>query len=277
MSQVSVMAKIVNLRLSNTPAHTIVTRPGHELWLPGAPAVVVERLCRNVYWFGRTQDPVWTWGPVANGNGTGEPMARGQVTTTNCGGFNLTARWIGHNVLGLDPLQFAGAYTAGDDTFITVPGLAPIDRNWVGNVRTLTHDFAQFNAYFFVAHSYCQFGGNFYDASTNTMNFHNKVDLFWCTLHRVFNTELGGRAFRVVAQQGGGPVIPGGAPYAVISSICLRAFRHLFPVVIVGGGHGVTQSFIRAMPERTGANWETMLLVSRAHLPAEFRAAVNLG
>jgi hypothetical protein len=276
MTELAIRAKLAALHLNNTtPAYKIVTRVGHGLWLPATQAAVAEELCRNVYWYGLNGAPAWVWDAGAGGNGTGEPLARGTISTTNCGGFNLTARWIGHNVLDLDPLLFTGSYTLANDYFVTQAGTVGIDRAWPGNVRTLTQDFAQVSAYFFMGHSYCKYGANMLDASTNSMNFQHKTDLYWCGLDKVFADMVKGRAFRVPLRRGV-PVLPGANPFAVVSSTCLDAFKHMFPIVVVGGGQAVTQGFIGAMPKRNGSNWETMLLVSQAHLPPAFIAAVGL-
>jgi len=275
-AELAVVAKIKELKLSGTPAEKIVKRPGHELWRnPGNAAQVAEQLCRNVHWFGRNNG--WIWDPGSGGNSTGEALARGQVMKTNCGGFNLTARWIGHNVLNLDRQQFKGSYTEANDCFITLAGTQGIDPNWSGNVRTLLQDFDQLQAFFFKGHSFSRYADHMLDASTNVMNFHRKTDLFWCTLELVFSEDAGGRAF-LVTNRHQPTVIPGPSMYACVSAKCLKKFRHLFPIVWdEPGSQGVTQSFIRKIPDTTGPGaWESMLLVSISHLPREFCHVVKL-
>jgi len=273
-AELAIFARIKELKLSGTPAEKIVKRPGHELWRnPANPALTAEQLCRNVHWFGRNNG--WVWDPGSGGNPDGEALARGRVSGTNCGGFNLTARWIGIHVLGLDSQQFRGSYTSADDCFITLAGTQGIDAKWDGNVRTLTQDFSQLNAYFFKGHSFSKYGGNMLDASTNVMNFHHKTDLFWCSLEIKFSDQQNGRAF-LVTNRHQPTAIPGPALYACISAKCLNAFRDLFPKT-VALGEGVSRSFISSMPDVTGpGRWESMLLASISHLPAKFRKAVKL-
>jgi hypothetical protein len=276
-AELAFVAKLRELKLAQSPAEKIVKRPGSQLWLHAATnAQLAEQLCRNVYWYGINGNPAWDWGAGSGGNPTGEALARGTTTSTNCGGFNATARWIGHNVLGIPPGELTGEFTNANDTFITLAGTQGIDRAWQGNVRTLTQDFAQLGAYFFKGHSYCRCGANRLDASTNVMNFAQKTDLYWCEL-AITNTLVtlqNGRAF-MVTQRYQPTAIPGPLPYCCVSYTSLRNFRHLLPIVAIGG-QALTQGFVNGMPATTGNNWETMLLVSRDHVPTQFRQALNL-
>jgi hypothetical protein len=277
-AELKIVARIKELKLSGTPAEKIIKRAANPLWrYVGHDAALAEQLCRNVYWFGRNGNPVWTWGQGSGGNPTGEALARGQVSVTNCGGFNATARWIGIEVLGLTSVQFAGSFTDANDCFVTLAGTQGIDRNWAGSVRTLTQDFAQVSAYFFKGHSFNRFGGNMLDATTNVMNFRGKTDLFWCALALTNGSTAAGdgRAFMVTQRHQPTP-IPGNAPYACVSSKALKTFRHHFPIVAVAGGPRLTQSFIQALPATSGSNWETFVLASRDDLSPAFRKAVNL-
>ena len=276
-AELAVLAKLRELKLGGTPAEKIAKRPGHELWRnPLNPAQTAEQLCRNVYWFGRNNG--WVWDQGSGGNPTGEALARGQVTGTNCGGFNKVALWIGHNVLDLDPNQFKGSYVGADEYFITLAATDGIDANWSGNVCTLLQDFDQLQAFFFKGHSFCKYGDTMLDASTNVMNFHHKTSLFWCSLEKTFADDASGSRAFLVTNLHQPTVIPGKSLYACIGVKCLKHFRHLFPIVWpVANEQGVTQSFIRRMPDTTGpGRWEAMLLVSISHLPAEFRHAVKL-
>lgn len=277
-AELNMIARIKELKLSGTPAEKIIKCPSNPLWrYAGNEAALAEQLCRNVHWFGRNGSPVWVWDQGSGGNPTGEALARGQTTLTNCGGFNTTARWIGTQVLGLPSSQFTGSFTQANDFFITLAGTYGIDRNWDGSVRTLNQDFSQVRAYFFKGHSFNRFGANMLDASTNVMNFQSKTDLYWCALALVNlqTAQMDGRAFMVTQRHQPTP-IPGPMPYACVSATALKKFRHLCPIVPVTGGPRLTQSFINTFPATTGNNWEAFLLVSREDLPPAFRKAVNL-
>jgi hypothetical protein len=142
----------------------------------------------------------------------------------------------------------------------------------------LLQDFDQLKAFFFKSHSFCKYGDVMLDASTNVMNFRHKTTLFWCSLNKVFDDDASrSRAF-LVTNVHQPTVIPGRSLYACIGARCLKHYRHLFPIVWpVAGEQGVTQSFIRKMPDDTGpGKWEAMLLVSLSHLPSEFCHAVKL-
>lgn len=239
-------------------------------------ALLAEHVCRNVYWYGLNGNTTWVWDAGSGGNPTGEALARGTTLTTNCGGFNATARWIGHNVLGIPADQFVGSYTHANDCFVTLAGTQGLDRNWTGNVRTLTQDFAQLGAYFFKGHSFCRFGANRLDASTNVMNFAIQTDLYWCALAQSNPNApaTDGRAF-MVTHRYQPTAIPGNLPYCLVSRVSLAKFRHHLPIVAVPGSP-LTQGFVNAMPETTGHNWSTFLLISRDDLPVAFRQALVL-
>ncbi len=277
IQQTLIMANLTKLNLLNTPVEEIICRPGHELWVnAGNPLLQIEDLCRNVHWCGRQGSKPWVWEANGNGNNTGEPLARGQITSTNCGGFNATARWIGHNVLGLSSNIFKSSFTQAGEYFISISGLHVIDINWPGNVCTLTQDCNHLHAFFFSSHSWSSYGTKMFDVSTNTMNFHTKTDVFWCSLGlcNLITQVSDGRAF-MVTHRYQNTVIPGTGPFACISTKSLKKFRHLLPIIATGG-LGVTQSFVNRLPDITGSNWETFLLVSREHLTRDFRKAVNL-
>jgi hypothetical protein len=276
-AELKMIADIKRLQLSNTPAEKIIKRPGNQLWnYAHNPALLAENLCRNVHWYGINGNTTWVWDAGSGGNPTGEALARGQTLQTNCGGFNTTARWIGHNVLGLSTTAFVGAFTGANDHFITAPGTIAIDRNWSGNVRTLNQNFDQLRAYFFKSHSWSRYNATMLDASTNTMNFATKTDLYWCELASTNSPTVmqDGRVF-MVTQRFGGHAIPGALPYACVSSKALKKFKHHFPIVATVGPT-VTQSFINTLPDTTGNNWQTFVLLSRDHMPIDFRRAVNL-
>jgi hypothetical protein len=276
-AELKIKANIRNLNLRGTPAEAVLCRVGHQVWnFAGNEALMAEQICRNMHWYGQTGNPAWVWDIGSNpANNTGEALARGGTVNTNCGGFNLSARWIGINVVELDATQFVGSYTQASDYFITGANTIGIDRNWLGNVRTITQDFAQLRAYFFKGHSWCKYGNNMLDASTDTMNFRSKFDLYWCALNDV--TLVNGRVF-LVSNRYKATAIPGTAPYACLSHTSLQNNKHHFPIVLTGAaGQGlVTQSFISQMPARSGHGWENMLLASCADLPAAYRAAVGL-
>ena len=273
------LAKLRELELTQTPAEKIVERPDNPLWLHAADhAQLAEWVCRNVYWYGINGNPPWIWDVGSAGNPTGEELARGETTMTNCGGFNATALWIGHNVLGIPVDQFGGNIPDANDSFITRAGTQGIDRHWHGNVCTRTQDFAQLGAYFFKGHSYCRFNPNKLDASTNTINFKGKTDLYWCELELANgkNSEANGRAFRV-KQVHHPTVIPGRQPYCLVSHKCLLKFLKFLPTVAANPPK-VTQGFVQSMPPMTGHNynWPSMLLVSFADLTLDFLEAVEL-
>ncbi|MBS1643915.1 MAG: hypothetical protein JST36_02665 [Bacteroidetes bacterium] len=278
-TELAMLAALKQLKLSGTPAESIIKRPGNQLWRYGAnPATLAEELCKNVHWYGLNGANQWVWDAGSGGNPTGEALARGTTSLTNCGGFNLCARWIGHNVIGLDPNTFMGAYTSANDFFVTLAGTVGIDRNWAGNVRTLAQDFNTVRAYFFKGHSFSRYGGTMLDASTNVMNFHSKLDLFWCSLSQTNSSTSAqnGRVFLVTARFQNTVNIPGNAPYCCLSTVSLKTLRHLFPIVPVGPALQFTQSFINTLPDTTGNNWSTFVLASVADLPPAFRNTVGL-
>lgn len=260
-----------------TPAHSIVTMPGRELWKSAMTEMALARvLCENFYQYGRGH--AWRWVQASTGNGTpgggdlGVPLLRGAITATNCGGFNGSMRRLAHDILGVNNLTNAGATTP--DTFITSPQTHVIDSAWAGNVRTLAADFGALGAYFFIAHSWNRLGNDHYDATTNTVAFSQTSDLEWCKLVRPPGCTLD--AWSVTVNHPPQPYGP--PPYVVARTGLLKQFRHLFPVVATPatypGGVGVTQGFINTLPDLMGG-WGTLLLVSRSHLPAAFRTAIH--
>lgn len=279
-SQLQFRQSLIQHGLLGSPADRIVNRPGKEVWRhAGNDNPMFERLAKNFHWFGRNGNPVWQWGPASGGNATGKELVAGQVMQTNCGGFNLSVRWIAEHICNI--CNATGSFTLANEYFITRANCTVLDRGWQGSVRTLTQDFAQLKAFFFMGHSWSQLNGQMYDATTKVMGFHNKTDLYWCGLDRTQKTitgQAGGRVFMVqrIHHPPAAP-IPGNGPYICISNSALRTHQHLFPIVWQGPGPiGVTQSFINAFPATAGAaNWETFLLVSREHVPQTFRQAVG--
>jgi hypothetical protein len=255
-----------------TPAWTIVTRPGYELWNHEASNdALVSQLCRNFHDYGRTNG--WQWIPEFNGNsgplGQGGPLIDGTKNRTNCGGFNASVRLIASNILNLTGV-FTNSGATTPENFITRIHTTVIDAAWTGNVRTIKTDFATLGAYKFSGHSWNKLvGGQHYDATTNTLGFANKKELFWCTLDQTRN-----RCYAVASRRA---FIRGPAPHYCISADLLKEHRKQFPRKHVGerlaGVPNVTRSFIDGLPDRTGpGNWPAFLLVSSAHLPADFAA-----
>jgi hypothetical protein len=269
-------ARLQELNLINGNADRVINRPGQEVWRhAGNDADMFRQVCENVHWLGFSGPVAWVWGPGANGNPTGEALARGLVTNTNCGGFNLTARWIAENICGIQGSQ--GTYVGAAEFFLTGGNTVGIDRAWQGSVRTLTHDFAQVGSYFFKGHSWSRLNGVMHDSSTNNYGFNHADNLKWCDL-MMSNRQTqatDGRCFMINRTHN--PVLVAGpAPYACVSTVSLKKFKHLFPIVAVAGQQ-VTQGFIGGMPNTTGqGNWQTFLVVSRDHLPAPFRSQVHL-
>jgi len=262
--------------VAGMPAHDVVTMPRRELWnFAMTDLALMRALCENFYRVGRARN--WNWVQASTGNGTtaggdlGVPLLKGQVNATNCGGFNGSLRRLAHDVLALNNLTNAGATTP--DTFITNPHLQTIDPNWPGNVRTLAEDFNTLGAFFFIAHSWNRLGADHYDASTNSIAFSQVSDLEWCKLTRPPGCTLD--AWAVTVNHAPQPYGP--PPYLVVRTGVLKANRHHFPIVAAPGypgGVGVTQGFINALPDLSGG-WGTLLLVSRSHVPAAFRAVIH--
>lgn len=273
-AQLQMQAKLVREGLIGKPADRIINRPGAEVWqLAGNADAMFRRLNENFHWYGRNGAVQWTWQLNSGGVVTGKELVSGQVTATNCGSFNSAVRWVAEHICGI--VGARASFTQANDYFITRTQCMPFDQSWVGSVRTLTHDFAQTGAFFFKGHSWSQFNGQMYDATTNTMGFQQKTDLYWCDLCPTRDTRNeADRAFLIVAQPNLPHVPPPGPPpYACVSSSILRKLKHLFPIVLTTpGAIGVTQGFINALPPTSGnGHWPTYLVVSRDHLPPEFR------
>jgi hypothetical protein len=260
---------------AGSPARSIVEMQGQELWRSAmTDNSLMAAACRNFYSYGRNQG--WHWVQTLNGNGAdtqgtlGEPLLRGTVTATNCGGFNSSLRKLAQTILGLNNVTNAGASTL--DTFITNPGTQVIDATWTGNVRTLTQDFSMLRAFFFSGHSWNRLGADHYDTTTNSLNFNGIDDLIWCkgTKPAMFS----GRAWSLTVMRPPQPYGP--PPYLCIATALLKKHRDLFPTSAQGysGGVGVTRGFITWIPD-LNRGWDTLLLVSRSHLPVAFRQAIN--
>lgn len=258
-----------------TPARDIVTMAGRELWNSAmTTAALMSALTHNFYHYGRVNG--WVWGSGSNGNGNalaiGEPLLRGTIQGTNCGGFNGSLRLLAHTILGVPGVTNADATTP--DAFLTHPNLSVIDQGWTGNVRTLGQDFATMRCFFFVGHSWNRLGGDHYDASTNVVAFNGLSDLAWCRLTKPPQCTAGAWSCNVT----GPPQPHGPAPYLVVRTALLKQYAHLFPIVATAptfpGGVGVTQGFINALPDQIH-NWTTLLLVSRSHLPQAFRTIIH--
>jgi hypothetical protein len=145
-------------------------------------------------------------------------------------------------------------------------------------VRTLTHNFAQVKAFFFKGHSWSQLNGRMYDATTKVMGFAQKTDLYWCQLGITAKSQGESRAFMITRQVHPAHLpLSGNPPYACVSTVSLKEFRQLFPVVWTApGAPGVTQGFINTLPDTSGSgNWATFVVVSRDHLPMAYRQAAG--
>jgi hypothetical protein len=262
---------------AGTPAHSIVSMPGRELWNSAMtePALIAA-LARNFYHYGRTN--CWRWVQTSNGNGTtgggnlGVPLLRGAIQATNCGGFNGSLRRIAHDIVALNNVTNAGATTG--EAFLTSPNLVVIDAAWPGNVRTLSQDFATLGVFFFIGHSWNRLGGDHYDASTDAIAFNGASDLIWCKLVRPPGCRVDAWSVNVTRP----PQPYGPAPYLVVRTGVLKQFVNLLPTAATAptfpGGVGVTQAFVNALPNLVNG-WGTLLLVSRSHLSQAFRAAIS--
>ena len=257
----------------NTPAWKIVCRPGHQLWHHMATNdALVSQLCQNFHDYGRTHG--WQWVTDMGRNRDGRPLIAGTMNATNCGGFNASVRWIASNILNLDNAVFTNQGATTSDSFITRVHTTVIDAAWAGTVRTIRSDFATLGAYKFTNHSWNKLvvGGQHYDATTNNVGFANKNALYWCTLDKSTPARIKSRSFLVTQQRA---YVRGPAPHYCVPATLLKEHRKQFPRKHVGqlesGVPNVTQSFIDGLPDTTGpGNWPAFLLVSSAHLPADF-------
>ena len=257
-----------------TPAYRIIARPENELW-EQPEGSFASKLTDNFYRYGRANG--WHWipdcfnGSRRDGN-LGVPLLQGAITATNCGGFNSSVKRLADEILGIP--GFEEAFTS--DVFVTRPEMQTIDAGWVGNVRTLERDFAAFGAFFFVGHHWNSLGRENFDATTGALGFAAAKDLEWCKLALPPKCKYSG-VWSVTVNRPPKPY--GDPPYLVVRRELLKRFQNLFPpvwsrAVYPPTGMGVTRRFIDAMPLTSGA-WNTLLLVSRTHLPPAFRKEIN--
>jgi len=259
--------------LVGSPADDIVSRAGHELWLPIYTAnltVLVRKLCDNFYHYGRNNG--WIWGAFNANRTGGDPTSVGfplisnsLFTQTNCGGFNAALRQIASKVLGVGDDLLDGSNCA--DRFMTRPGTVGIDAAWSGNVRTIDDDFDHFACYGFTNHSWSRIVGTglMYDASTNTLDFNQKTDLMWATVKKWGNGEL-----MELDQVHNPVVIPGRPPYIKARIGYLKANLAMIDL------HGrLNRAFVTGLPEFNdpASYWPASIVVSAYDLSSDLRRA----
>jgi hypothetical protein len=261
--------------MNNGPANEIVNMRGKALWMfTHDRRLLIEKLCDNFWSYGR--DNGWVWAGNAhfggnNGNAgnssVGVPLCQGACTGTNCGGFNGAVRQIAQRILGFGAHEFTNLGATCSDAFVTKPNVEVIDSSWIGNVRTMNSDFAAVKAFHFVNHSWNQFNGVHFDASTHVFNFQTKLQLYWCFLEGIGG--IGG-TFLVKAIFDTTIVIPGNPPYYCLSIPIMKQHLINFPVA---SGTEISVNFLNTLPSTSGAGgWSNYLLVSRDAIPNNFRA-----
>lgn len=277
------------------PAAHIVNMPGYPLADIANKTTLWHNLNANLWRYARANN--WVWidtagnngstshsGPIAPGKppaipgaGTGGiPLLDGTnlAKSCNCGIFNTVARQLAWHILGFKDNEVLNAST--DKTFVTLPGSSTFYAAWMGNVRTVTQDFATIQALKFTNHSFSKGpDGNFTDATCNVPSFANKTDIMWFDLKRAKSTllvENSGQAGWLVVDtvySHHGHLPAGGPPYYLIASAQLKAKKGLFPL----GGPGLTQAAINAVPDQcaTCVAWPNWWLLSANDLPVEFK------
>ncbi len=131
----------------------------------------------------------------------------------------------------------------------------------------MNSDFAAVKAFHFVNHSWNQFNGVHFDASTHVFNFQTKLQLYWCFLEGIGG--IGG-TFLVKAIFDTTIVIPGNPPYYCLSIPIMKQHLINFPVA---SGTEISVNFLNTLPSTSGAGgWSNYLLVSRDAIPNNFRA-----
>ena len=263
--------------LNGTPAEAITA----NLWMyPDPKTLLWKKLNEKFYEYGRGH--AWKWVDVSTGNGSpadavtlrstlgtvrtpagslGIPLITGQISRTNCGGFNTAVRQIAWLLPGFGDNECRSSTTTS--SFLTLSGTDAIDNSWQGNVCTLGQSFDQLKCFKFTQHSWNRGPDNKqWDATTGMPAFSNETDFKWCELARIQGRD---RWFAITqAHAGAGrPALPGVGTHFLIAVDQLKADGHLFPVF----GHGVlNRARVVSLASSAGA-WPTWLLTSSAELP----------
>lgn len=265
--------RLLNEGMNNCPADGIVNMRGRGLWMfTHDRRLLLEKLCENFWDYGRLNGWVWSGNAHHGGNNgspgnnsIGVPLCKGACTGTNCGGFNGAVRQVAQRILGFGANEFTNIGATCTDAFITKPNVEVFDASWTGNVRTMDNDFDAVKAFHFVNHSWNQYNGVHFDASTHTLDFQTKLQLYWCFLEGI--PVIG--AYLVKAILDLTVTIPGTPPYYCLSIPVLKQNLMHLPVASAAE---ISQTFMHTLPSTAGAaQWTTYLLVSRAAIPQNFR------
>jgi hypothetical protein len=124
----------------------------------------------------------------------GRGLLDGTVTSAVCGSFNSAFKFIAAEIFDVPNFKAATgeANTQISDSFITLPGRAPIDSQWKGNVWYIDNagdvsacrrSNEQIKALRFTGHFFCNHDGTIYDVTGNA-TFKNADQMVWCKLQQ---------------------------------------------------------------------------------------------
>ena len=205
--------------------------------------------------------------PFGKGLGdVGFGFISGNSISGNCGTFNRGVRQIAHLILGFDFTEIKSVTIPFDSSnFLTICKKGVIDPNWKGNVRMVNKDFNALGCIKFNNHSFNRYcaDGTFWDASTNTLNFHQHSQYIWCVLKEV---NMYFKIFQVTNCYSDKKFLN----YYVISIGILRKYLKYFPRKLWGKFRkGVKKEFISSLLPTCPSNneWSSWLLIKGDDLP----------
>jgi hypothetical protein len=159
---------------AGSPGWTIVESA--NLGAMDTPAQILTKLMAAFWNFGRSR---WRWttnSPAIAGSGG---LVKGQASHCACATFNDNLKFLAERVCGVN-----GIYRQDlNERFLTVPGGVCIDRNWTGNVRTTSQNYAQMKCFMFSTHYWLELNGRHYDACYNN-TFTNREQIIWTRTQR---------------------------------------------------------------------------------------------
>ena len=123
---------------------------------------------------------------------SGRGLLDGTVTSAVCGTFNSAYKFIAREIFDVPGIKAATGdpSTQVREAFITLPGSAPIDSRWKGNVwfigpagdvKKFRRSNEQISALRFMGHFFVNHNGTIYDVTGNR-TFQSSNDMVWCYL-----------------------------------------------------------------------------------------------
>ena len=199
---------------NSAPIRTIIETPADLRVASGlGNSALLVALMNNMYSYGRQH---WKW-VRASPKGAQEPyedavkvhiasldfpaqlrwkngrgLLDGTVASAVCGSFNAAFKFVAQEIFDIPSVKAAtgDATTQISDSFITLPGRAPIDSQWKGNVWYIddTGDVSagrrsneQIRALRFTGHFFCNHNSTIYDVTGNA-TFKDAKEMIWCYL-----------------------------------------------------------------------------------------------